>query len=410
LAGVTGAVGPTGATGPQGLGSQAKGFYDNFNDFINDAGASSGEVGDFYVIYEENTIYIYTAENGWIEAGALIGPTGPTGPDSTVPGPEGSTGPTGPEGPTGPSGPTGADSTVAGPTGASGPTGPTGPVGAASTIPGPTGSTGPTGPRGGVVYKLSSTGEGGSFFVEGVIGNNPTLVAVRGEQVYFDASDVQLTNSVALRLSSGSTSTVPGTTNNSTTQGKNETSPDPIIVYDVPLNAPSQIIYQDVTDLGIGGVIDIIDKQGPTGPSGPTGPAGSPTTTIYNPSFIGDGLSFIGTPANGAYVRLGDMVVFDLRVSLTNVSNFGTGQYSVTLPVLPTDLASLSFSGTIDVAGNFSGNTYKIVGSTTTGSAVIDLWYLGANGLRTALTGTAPVTLTTSSRIYLNGSFVAQSE
>jgi hypothetical protein len=415
--GPTGPTGPTGAqgdsitgpTGAQGVGSQAKGFYNTFDDFINDAGASSGEVGDFYVIYEEDTIYIYTAENGWIDGGPLIGPEGPTGPD-------GATGPTGPQGETGPTGsqgdigPTGPDSTVSGPTGPQGPVGsigPTGPTGADSTIPGPTGSTGPTGPRGGVTYKITSTGEGGAYQVEGFIGDNPTLTAIRGEALFFDVSSVLLTNSLALRLSSGSTSNVPGTVNNSPTTGRNETSSDTLIVYDVPFNAPVQIVYQDVTDLSIGGVVDIIDKQGPTGATGATGPAGEPVTTVYNPILAATGLVVAGTPASGSFVRYGDEVVFTIQVSMENVSDFGTGQFSVTLPLLPIATASLSFSGTLDVAGGFSGDLYHVVGTTEVGEAIIDLSVAGTNGLLSDLTGASPATMTTSSRLYLNGSYIA---
>jgi hypothetical protein len=180
-----------------------------------------------------------------------------------------------------------------------------------------------------------------------------------------------------------------------------------LIVYDVPFNAPAQIIYQDVTDLSIGGVIDIINKQGPTGPTGATGPAGQPVTTVYNPIFGGTGLEFIGTPGTGSFVRYGDEVVFTIQVSLANVSDFGTGQYSVTLPLLPIATASLTFSGTVDVAGGFSGAVHQIVGRTDLGEAFVRLSYPGSDGLLTDLTGVAPATLTTSSRIYINGSYIA---
>jgi hypothetical protein len=39
----------------------------------------------------------------------------------------------------------------------------------------------------------------------------------------------------------------------------------------------------------------------------------------------------------------------------------------------------------------------------------MSLWYMGTNGLRTAMTATAPITLTTSGVIYLNGSFISAS-
>jgi hypothetical protein len=455
--GVAGATGPivTGPAGPQGVGSQAQGFYNTFAEFSAAAGATAGAIGDFYVIYEENTIYIYTADNGWIEAGALIGPVGPTGITGNV-GATGATGATGPSvtGPIGPQGTSinveGSVSTAAnlpltgnavndayivddngdlyvwdglnwnsvgqivGPTGAIGVTGPTGPsvtgaTGPASTIPGPQGSQGPAGPKGGVVYTISSSGEGGFYSSQGVVGNNPNLVAVRGERLYIDTSAVLLTNSLALRLSSGSTSTVPGTLNNSTVSGRNGTSTDPVIIYDVPLDAPVQIIYQDVTDPSVAGVIDVVDKIGPTGATGAAGPAGTPQEISYAPVFGGDDLGVSGTPATGNYVKNGKAIVFNVDIDCTTVSSFGTAQYSITLPVLPEPAMSNSFVGALDLDGT-GATLYNVIGFGGQGSAILDLWYLGASGALTAFTGVAPDTLTTSSKLYLSGSYIADSE
>ena len=396
--GSQGVVGPTGPTGAQGFGSEAQGYYQTYLDFAVGAGATAGTVGDFWVIYDEDTIYIYTQENGWIEAGALIGATGPTGPTggvSTVPGPAGVTGPTGSTGPV-----STEPSTTPGPAGTVGPTGPTG---AASQVAGPIGATGPTGSKGGVTYKVSSNGT--EFAAEGVVGSNPNLVAVRGERLYFDVAGVQITNSVALRLTSGSTSTVPGTINNSTTLGRNISSTDPTIVYDVPLNAPTQILYQDVTDTNIAGVIDIIDKQGPTGPTGIAGPAGTPLENSYTPVWSGPGLTYIGTPTVGEFLRFGNLVHFRIFVNFSNVSNVGTGQYTLTIPVLPQEIIRDSFTGVLD---NTTGVAqYDIRAVLNAGSAIVPLFFLGANGLLTPLTGAAPATLDTSSFMYLTGTYIA---
>jgi hypothetical protein len=404
--GDTGPTGPSGAqgdsitgpTGAQGVGSQAKGFYNTFAEFISGAGASPGEVGDFYVIYDENTIYIYTEENGWIEAGALIGPTGPTGATGED-GLDGVTGPQGFEGPTGP-------------TGSSGATGPTGATGADSTIAGPTGPTGATGPRGGVTYNISSTGEGGVFRVGGFFADNPTLTVIRGERVVFDVSGVLVTNSLALRLSPTANDLendqVIGTINNDIVAGKNQTSSITTITYDVPFDAPIQINYVDVTDPeSIGGVINVIDKQGPTGPTGASGPVGQPPTVVYTPVLSATGLLFAGDIAEGSYVKYGAQVGVSIEAFFDNVSDFGTGQISITLPFLPEDTRSVTISGTLDVAGDFSGAIYDIVGKTSVGEAILNLFVVGSNGLASGLTGASPVTLTTSSRIYLNGSYVS---
>ena len=223
--------------------------------------------------------------------------------------------------------------------------------------------------------------------------------------MYFDVSNVLVTNSLALRLTSGSTTTVPGTSNNSTTAGRNLSSTDKVIVYDVPFTAPSSIIYQDVTDLGIGGNINIVDKIGPTGATGATGAAGVPTVTNYSPVWAGTGLTFLGTPASGTYTKYGQDVTFNIYVLMTNVTNFGTGQYTLSLPVLPQDGREVIIPGTVTV----SGTTYNIVAIAPAGSAFLSLWFSGTNGLRTAMTGASPISLTTAGFIYLNGSFISAS-
>jgi hypothetical protein len=225
--------------------------------------------------------------------------------------------------------------------------------------------------------------------------------------MYFDVSNVLVTNSLALRLTSGSTTNVPGTTNNSTSAGRNLSSTDTIIVYDVPFTAPSSIIYQDVTDLGIGGNINVLDKVGPTGQTGPAGPVGSPLTAAFTPVWSGTGLTLVGTPTSGTYVKYGDFVTFSMKIDFANVSAVGTGQYQVTLPVLPIAGVAYSFSGILDVAGDFGGTNYHIVANNTPGSAFITLWFLGSNDTRTALTGAAPATLTTASEIFISGTYIA---
>jgi hypothetical protein len=206
-------------------------------------------------------------------------------------------------------------------------------------------------------------------------------------------------------LTSGSTTAVPGTTNNSTTAGRNLSSTDTIIVYDVPFTAPSSIIYQDVTDLSIGGNINIVDKIGPTGSTGATGPAGTPTVTSYTPVWAGTGLTAVGSPAAGTYTKYGQDVNLSISVIMTNVTNFGSGQYTISLPVVPLGSGEVVIPGTVYVAGV----GYNIVAVTSTGSAIASLWFMGTNGLRTAMTASAPISLTTGGTMFLNGSFISAS-
>jgi len=330
--------------------------------------ASNNEINDAYIVQDDGDLYVWGGSS-WSSVGQIVGPTGPTGPSVT-----------------GPTGPTGAASQVQGPTG-------------------PTGSIGPTGPKGGVTYVLDSTIQQDAYNVSGYAGNNPELIAVRGERIYFDASSVEVTNSVALRLTSGNTATVPGTTNNSTTLGRNLTSADPVIVYDVPLNAPEQIIYQDVTELSNFGVINIVDKVGPTGPTGATGPTGSPEYDSYTPTL--SATSLVGGEANGTRTRAGQDVSFAIQIDLSSVTVMGTDSWSVTLPFLPDSGFRQTFNGVIDVDGT-GASLYEIVGVTDEGSAVVNLFYPGTNGILAEITDVLPATLSTSTRIYVTGSYVSQ--
>ncbi len=58
------------------------------------------------------------------------------------------------------------------------------------------------------------------------------------------------------------------------------------------------------------------------------------TTQIksYSPLWSGIGLAFTNTPTTGSYIKIGNLITVQIDVLFTNVSNFGTGQYSLTIP------------------------------------------------------------------------------
>jgi hypothetical protein len=151
----------------------------------------------------------------------------------------------------------------------------------------------------------------------------------------------------------------------------------------------------------------VVDKIGPTGPTGVQGDAGVPVLTQYTPVFAGTGTTFTGDPASGEYLEYGDSVSFALSINFAEFSNFGTGQYSITLPELPSTSTGTdySFNGILDVNGT---NRYEIVGYSQGGGAVLDLFYKGVNGILTPLTGAAPATLTTASIISITGTYISE--
>jgi hypothetical protein len=283
-------------------------------------------------------------------------------------------------------------------------------VGPASTVPGPTGPLGPTGAKGGVTYRFSSAGDNEPYLVEGLAGNNPEITVVRGETAYLDMSGVSVLTNIAVRVATvgaEKTTFIPWAVNNSASTGINGNTAANIIVLNVPLDAASQYFYQDVSNESTFGLILVADKIGPTGPSGATGPAGVPDNTEYTPTVAATGLTTTSDPASGKYTRAGESIIVNIAIDCSNISNFGTGQYSVTFPVNPDGFSVATIPGILDVDGTGATLYHLFATSQSLGSAIADISYSTTNGLASPLTGAAPVTLTSNSRIYFNGAYVS---
>ena len=170
-----------------------------------------------------------------------------------------------------------------------------------------------------------------------------------------------------------------------------------------------------------------LSVPGPTGPQGPRGyqgdpgpAAATPTAVRWSPVLSATGLTFTGSGAsyptyNSYYVKNGQMVSFWIEVDLSTVTNFGTGQIMLEIPELALPGAMNHFSGWVNVdpaqnpdnAGHAILNADHLANTTT-----LDLHYLkqsgGANSpiMESIFKQGSPVTLTTSSKIYVNGTYI----
>jgi hypothetical protein len=161
--------------------------------------------------------------------------------------------------------------------------------------------------------------------------------------------------------------------------------------------------------------------EGATGATGASGTSGLETSSRYTPTFTATGLTFTGTGAthptyNSYYVKAGKLVSFAIEVNLSTVTNFGTGQYKLQLPFTPA-VGFNHFTGWAWADPNVdpdTGTGHTIINADTAGvTDVLDLHYLksagGANSpIREGLfiQGT-PVTLSTISKIYINGTYIS---
>jgi len=150
-------------------------------------------------------------------------------------------------------------------------------------------------------------------------------------------------------------------------------------------------------------------ETGPQGPTGPTGPAGAaaaiPGKESYQPTFgvvagSGDAPSWTSEPAAGSYVKLGNLVFFDIEVSLATISDFGSGNYTLTLP-FASDSEFTVRSGGIHRGGS-KDNHYNLLGEMTAGSSVMELKY--ASGTQDkAFDHNSPYSLTTAGEFHISG-------
>jgi len=122
----------------------------------------------------------------------------------------------------------------------------------------------------------------------------------------------------------------------------------------------------------------------------------------YTPIWTGTGLTYSSNPATGSYIKIGKLVHFTININCATVTNFGTGQYSITLPFAP----SVSYVFRDGQVYHTSGDQhYRILGEGISASNVMLLWYGGTtNDL--AFKYNTPTTLATNDVWYVSGTYI----
>jgi len=176
--------------------------------------------------------------------------------------------------------------------------------------------------------------------------------------------------------------------------------------------------------------VGIVPIPGPVGPQGiqgevgPQGPALNPTAVRWSPTFQATGLTFTGSNStyptyNSYYIKVGQLVTFNIKIQMTTVTNFGTGQFKVDLPFAPIASAANHFSAWAWVdpsqpADELNGHV-QMVADHLSGSQTLDLHWLKETTaspkplIESLLVQGTPTTFTTSSIFYVNGTYIAAS-
>lgn len=139
---------------------------------------------------------------------------------------------------------------------------------------------------------------------------------------------------------------------------------------------------------GIQGIQGEVGARGLTGATGPEGPAAAEVSyTVGGGAISGTTPTFKGSPLFfGSSVRNADLVFVRVHVNFDNITNFGTGQYHVTLPY-PVKYDTTMRGGYIQ--DDSKSDRYQIAGQAYAGSTQLTLWY-SSGGKDEFFTSTRP--------------------
>lgn len=155
---------------------------------------------------------------------------------------------------------------------------------------------------------------------------------------------------------------------------------------------------------GIPGIQGIQGIQGLKGDKGDTGNIGD--VISFNSIWSGTGLAPTGRIGNGSYIKSGKFVHFQIYVSTTGITNFGSGQYSLTLPFAPAADYVFRDAGIHDVS---TGKHYSFSADAEPGTTTMTLWYTAGAGADEAFVHNKPVTLAENDYFYISGTYISAS-
>jgi hypothetical protein len=126
----------------------------------------------------------------------------------------------------------------------------------------------------------------------------------------------------------------------------------------------------------------------------------------YNPVWSGTGLTYNNTPATGSYIRVGNLIQVQIDVIYTGVTNFGNGQYSLTLP-FPSKYHTDVYGGSAhDTLPNLKH--YSLKGHLTPSSSIMTIWQHAGNAEDVAMDHGIPFNATTSDKFHMSFSYICE--
>lgn len=127
----------------------------------------------------------------------------------------------------------------------------------------------------------------------------------------------------------------------------------------------------------------------------------------YAPVWSGTDLTFTGTPATGSYVKLGNLVMIQVTVDFDNVTNFGTGQYSLTLP-FPSKYHTDVYGGSVHDVTNQGVDHYSIKAHLSVGSSTFTIWNIKSSAADEPFDHNSPFNLSVADLFHMSFSYICE--
>lgn len=113
------------------------------------------------------------------------------------------------------------------------------------------------------------------------------------------------------------------------------------------------------------------------------------------------------SPIEAYYIKIGNWVIVQIDVPMTNVTGFGSDGYTLTLPFASkyhTDV----YGGSVHHTVNQGVDHYSIKGHLTDGQTKFELFVLGSNAIDEPMTHTTPVNLDAADRFHMSFSYICE--
>ena len=125
--------------------------------------------------------------------------------------------------------------------------------------------------------------------------------------------------------------------------------------------------------------------------------------TVQGGTLNGTQPTFSGAPLfTGSYVKMGNLVHFQIDVDMDNITSFGTGQYYMTLPFLAEHNYLFSDGCLHDIS---TGDQYAVLGHVVAGSSQLRLLSVASNGRHVSFTHSVPVNLAIADNFHIAGTY-----